>query len=216
MSNWLKDAERRQRFKEKGSLRTSSKILEKKEKIKSNYEKNRNLYENFIFNLNNLSERTNSLPSKYRNDFGKIRYKSKESKLNTHLYFYSSTKRMRKRRFKSFRSFFKFSHQKNVRLVYFNVSKHIDKIDIEIKEVSMFREKLSRAKLEEGKKEELKTKSSKANNEDQEKSNFKLKFLFQYEMEKLDEDFAMEFIDWLAFKKDTEQLPIPPDHIKHQ
>lgn len=216
MSDWLDEAEGRQRYKEKRSLRSSSKILENKEKIKNNYEKNRNLYENFIYNLNDLSERINHLPSKYRSDFGKIRYKSKESKLNTHLNFYSSVRRLKKRRFKTFQSFFKFSHQKNVRLVYFSVSKHIDMIEVEIKEVSMFRERLNRENLEKGKRKELKTKSDKIGKDDHEKSSYKIKLLFQYEMKKLNKDFAREFTDWLAFKKDIEQLPIPADDIKHR
>ena len=215
MSDWLENAERRQRFKERRSLKSSSRILENKEKIKSNYEKNRNFYENFIYNLNDFSDRINDLPSKYRKDFGKIRYKSKESKLNTHLNFYSSTKRQKKRRFKNLNSLFKFSHQKNVRIVYFSVSKHIDMIEVEIKQVSMFRERLNRENLEKGKKKELKIKSDKIGKDDQEDSNFKIKLLFQYEMEKLTKDFAMEFVDWLAFKKDIEELPIPSDRIKH-
>ena len=215
MSDWLEEAERRQRYKEKRSVRSSSKILENKERIRNNYEKNRNLYENFIYDLNDLLERINNLPSKYRKDFGKIIYKSKESKLNTHLNFYTSSRRLKKRRFKNLQSLFKFSHQKNVRIVYFSVSKHIDKIEVEIKEVSMFREKIRRDKLENGKKKALKTKNDKISKDDHEESNDKIKLLFHYEMEKLNKDFAKEFIDWLAFKKNTEQLPIPADHVKH-
>ncbi|MBI9039502.1 MAG: hypothetical protein JEY97_15335 [Bacteroidales bacterium] len=215
MSHWLEEAERHQRYKEKASRRSSSKILEHKERIKNNFEKNRNLYENFIYNLNDLSDRINNLPTKYRNEFGKIKFKSKESKLNTHLNFYTTSRRLKKRRFKNLRSLFKFSHQKNVRIVYFSVSKHIDMIEVELKEISMFRERLDKKKLEVGEKKELKTKSEKVGSGDSKDSNYKIKFYFQYKMEQLNKDLANEFIDWLAFKKGTEQLPIPPEQIKH-
>ena len=215
MSDWLERAEKHQKYKEKWSLKTSSKIRENKEKVRNNYEKNKNFYNNFIENLTGLSERVNNLPSKYREGFGKIAHKHKESKLETHFNYYTSTKRQKKRRFKNILSIFKFSHQKIIRIVYFNVSKNIDLVEIEIKEVSMFRERLERKDLDKGKKKEIKTKSDKEAKSDLEKRNFKIKLLFQYEMEKLNKDFAIEFIDWLAFKKETEQLPIPPDRIKH-
>jgi len=214
MSDWLEEAERHQRHKERRSSKSSSKILESKEKIKNNYERNRGLYDNFINRLNNLLERINNLPSKDRNEFGKITYKAKESKLNTHLNLYTSSQRQDKRRYKNLLSLFKLSHKKNVRIVYFSVSKEIDMIEVEVKEVSMFRERLQRVDLEKGKKKELRTKSKKNIKEDNKNQSYKIKLLFRYEMEKLDKSFAMEFVDWLAFKKNTGQLNIPEDRIK--
>jgi len=197
MINWLEEAEQ-ELDKKKGSKKHSARVLDKKFRIQENYKKNKDKYDEFIAKLNELVDRVNNLPIEKKQPFGYINSKEKKSRLNNHLNYFSSSNRIEKLRFRGFLKLFKLSHYKNVRVIYFSVSRHIDIVGIEIKERSLLKERIKA-----GSKTDEKKGDKGSKHKDQDSIHFK----FAWDMNKLDDELAIQVISWLAFKEDLRNLP---------
>ena len=121
MAHWLDDIEQHE-ARRRGHASDSARIQDKKFRIQQNYAKNKVAYEDFIRQLHSLVDRVNNLPLPYREEFGKINFKEKESKLNNHLKYFSSSRRTQKMEYKGLLHPFKNVHYKHVRLIYFNMA----------------------------------------------------------------------------------------------
>ena len=193
MSNWLEEAESRKSLEEENDSSISKTEL-KKEAIRKNYEAHQSFYEEFINHLENLAERVNDLPMEYRDSFGKINFKHKDSKLDNHLFYLSSSRRIKKRRKKSILTFFKKDNYKHVRVGYFTISREMGMLDLELKEKMLRRVRIQ------------------ANDDDKRsgakrsKNNINKDFVFRIKMDILKKETCMELIDWLAFKKKMEDI----------
>jgi hypothetical protein len=191
MSDWLDEAERKAK-REGFSQGQTERIRVKMDRIKENYEKNKQAYKGFVNNLVNLVSRANNLPPELRPTFGKIEANPKHSKLNNELYIFSSSRRLKQRRSGGFLSFLNPVHLKNVRVLYVSVSKHMDKVDLELKESNLER-----------KRKRLDSKNSLPHDDKD-----RVDVVFHLPFEKLNDDFARIALDWLAFKADLEELPL--------
>ena len=199
MSHWLDDIERIESRKRR-SAADSARIQDKKFRIQQNYEKNREVYDGFMQKLLSLVERVNNLPLEYREVFNKISGQQKRSKLDNHLHMFSSSRRTEKTMFRSFLQPFKSVHFKHVRVIYFNVAKVMDKVEVEILEEFLEKKRRDGKVIpeHEGGKDFKKP----------EGDNDKFHQIFYYDMSKLDEGFAYQIIDWLAFKENVDHLPV--------
>jgi hypothetical protein len=197
--HWLDDIER-QESRKHGHASDSARIQDKKFRIQQNYAKNKKVYDGFINRLHALVDRVNNLPMEYREEFGKINFREKESKLNNRLRYFSSSRRTQKIEFKSILSPFKSVHYKHVRLIYFNVAKLMDKVEVEIHEE--FLEK----KRRDGKVVPEHENPHEFHKPHSEKGKFHE--IYYYDMEKLTDDLAYRILDWLAFKESVDTIPI--------
>jgi len=115
MSNWLENAESSAaEMEEQGGLKEE--LRQKKEAIRKNYLDNQIQYENFIAELDKLVNRVNDLPLDYREPFGKISHHAKDSRLDNHLNYLTSSKRIKKRLYKSVIRFLKIYTFKRIRV----------------------------------------------------------------------------------------------------
>lgn len=178
----------------------SKRIAEKKQAIRENYEKNQELYDNFIQIMINLVNRVNELPEAYREVFKKIQSASKKTKLDNHLHFFSSSRREQKYDFFSF-SWLKPTHAKHIRVFYVFLSKEDGYVNFEIKENYLLRKRISESSKE--KKEEEKNKST--------HSKERVHVIYRFPMNRLNENTGLQIIDWLVFKKQIQELPIWTD-----
>jgi len=185
------------------SASDSARIQDKKFRIQQNYEKNHEVYDGFISKLDGLVERVNSLPLEHREEFGKISSRDKDSKLHNHLHFFSSSRRTQKVMFKDLLHPFKNTHFKHVRVVYFNVAKIMDKVEVEILE------ELLEKKRRDGKvvPEHESGKDFRKPQEDKDKFHE----VYYYDMDRLSDELAYQVLDWLAFREDLNHLPILRD-----
>jgi hypothetical protein len=199
VGHWLDDIER-QESRRHGHASDSARIQDKKFRIQQNYAKNKKVYDGFINRLHALVDRVNNLPMEYREEFGKINFREKESKLNNRLRYFSSSRRTQKMEFKGILSPFKSVHYKHVRLIYFNVAKLMDKVEVEIHEE--FLEK----KRRDGKVVPEHENPHEFHKPHSEKGKFHE--IYYYDMEKLTDDLAYRILDWLAFKESVDTIPI--------
>jgi hypothetical protein len=202
VAHWLDEIER-QESRRRGSASGSARVQDKKFRIHQNYEKNRETYDGFVGKLQSLVNRVNNLPLEYREVFGKINTKLKDSRLDNHLSYFSSSRRIEKTEFKSLLNPFKTVHYKHVRVIYFNVAKLVDKVEVEIYE-----------ELLEKKRHDGKIIASHENPHESHKPHSeKGKFheIYYYGMEQLTDDLAVSILDWLAFKEEVEHIPIVQD-----
>ena len=192
MSNWLENAENSAaEMEEQGGLK--EKLRQKKEAIRKNYLDNQIQYENFIAELDKLVNRVNDLPLEYREPFGKISHHKKDSRLDNHLNYLSSSQRIKKRLYKSVIHFLKIYTFKRIRVAYFTVSSHPGKMDVEIKENLQLKVRMNRA----GENERLKYPGKRKNRKD---------YRFRLDLNNIGEKEAMDVIDWLAFKIKMEEI----------
>ena len=199
MTHWLDEIER-QESRRRGSGSSSARVQDKKFRIQQNYTKNKELYEDFMAKMSNLVNRVNSLPMEYREVFGKINSHQKDTKLDNHLYYFSSSRRVEKTEFRSILNPFKTVHYKHVRVIYFNVAKHMDKVEVEIYE------ELLEKKRHDGKiipENEDPHHSHKPHSDGD-----KYHDIFYYEMSKLTDELALQIIDWLSFRAEVQHIPI--------
>lgn len=202
MAHWLDDIERRESRK-RGHASDSARIQDKKFRIRQNYEKNQKVYDGFIDKLHALVDRVNNLPLEYREEYGKINFKEKASKLDNQLKYFSSSRRTQKMEFKGLLHPLKNVHYKHVRIIYFNVAKLMDKVEVEI------REEFLEKKRRDGKvvPEHENPREFKKPHSDKDKFHE----IYYYGMEKLTEDLAYRILDWLAFKENVDHIPIVID-----
>ena len=94
MSNWLDQAESRAVIiDDQSSLQ--DKLLLKEEAIQKNYLDHQLPFDDFIAELEKLVNRVNDLSMAYRQPFGKISLHSKDSRLDNHLHYISSSNRIK-------------------------------------------------------------------------------------------------------------------------
>jgi hypothetical protein len=77
-------------------------------------------------------------------------------------------------------------------VLYVSVSKHMDKVDLELKESNLER-----------KRKRLDSKNSLPHDDKD-----RVDVVFHLPFEKLNDEFARIALDWLAFKADLEELPL--------
>lgn len=184
MDNWLEEIEGKEKKKVSLSEKAKQRIQAKKEKVATNYQKNATSFDSFIKNLNELVSRVNSLPEEERQDFIEIDSRHKKTEFDNHLHIFSSSKRV----FVTKKKYYLFGDKKYrykyIRVVYFNISKDIDKVEIEIKEKYL-----------------PKGHKRKYLNED-------IHRLYKLNFDVLNQELAYQFINWLAFKKEVNNLSI--------
>jgi hypothetical protein len=202
VTHWLDDIERRESRKQ-GHASDSARIQDKKFRIQQNYEKNQKVYNDFIERLHSLVDRVNNLPLEYREEYGKINFREKPSKLDNHLKYFSSSRRTQKTEFKGLLHPLKIVHYKHVRIIYFNIAKHMDKVEVEILEE--FLEK----KRRDGKVVPEHENPHQFKKPESEKDKFHE--IYYYEMGKLTDDLVYKILDWLAFKEKVDHIPIVLD-----
>ena len=193
MSNWLEEAENRKSLEEENANSEDSKKFKKKA-IKENYEANKLLYDKFLDHLESLAKRVNDLPMEYRDSFGKINFRHKNSKLDNHLFYLSSSRRILKRRWKGILPYSKKDSFKYIRVGYFTISREMGMMDLELKE-----KKMRRTRIQDNK-DKKRSRSKKS------KNNRNKDYVFRIKMDILKDDTCMELIDWLAFKKEMEDI----------
>jgi len=202
VAHWLDEIER-QESRKKGSASNSARDLDKKFRIKQNYEKNKELYDGFVSKLQSLVERVNNLPIEHREVFGKINAKMKDTRLDNHLSYFSSSRRVEKTEFKGILRPFVSVHYKHIRVIYFNVAKIMDKVEVEIYEELLEKKRRDGQIVDE---HENPHQSHKPHSD-------KGKFheIFYYDIDKLKDDLAFKIIDWLAFHEEVNHIPIVHD-----
>jgi hypothetical protein len=201
MSHWLEEAEREEQRKRERPSRESAKIQDKIFRIKQNYEANKDLYEKFINHFFDLCERANNLPQEKKIPWKQIDFRMKESKLENHLYYASTSESIEKTvKTRSF-PFFKRQHYKHLRSIHFNVSKKMDFAEVEVRDDYLAKTRLSP-------------------DAEEKKDIFddgftRVKVVFEYEMKNLNKELSLSILDWLAFKKDVTSLPFTEEHFKY-
>jgi len=202
VAHWLDEIER-QESRRRGSASSSARVLDKKFRIQQNYQKNKELFEGFVVKVQNLVERVNGLPMEHREVFGKINSKLKDTRLDNHLSYFSSSRRMEKTEFKNILQPFKTVHYKHVRVIYFNVAKLMDKVEVEIYEELLAKKRHDGQIVAE---HEAPHQSKKPHSE-------KGKFhdIYYYDMASLTDELAVKIIDWLAFHEEVSHIPIVHD-----
>ena len=199
MAHWLDEIER-QESRKKGSASGSARVQDKKFRIQQNYQKNKEIYESFISRLQGVIERVNNLPFEHREIFGKINIKQKDTKLDNHLNYYSSSRRTEKTEFKNLLHPFHTVHYKHVRVIFFNVAKLMDKVEVEIYEELLEKKRRDGQVVE----EHENPKDFHKNHSDRDKFHE----IYYYDMARLDSDLALKIIDWLAFREEVNHIPI--------
>ena len=199
MAHWLDEIERRESRK-KGSGSGSARVQDKKFRIQQNYNKNKEIYHGFLDKLQDLVNRVNNLPIEYREEFGKINLHQKDTRLDNHLSYFSSSRRIEKVGFKSLLQPFKTVHFKHVRVIYFNIAKLMDKVEVELYE------ELLEKKRRDGK--VIPEYENPGHSVKPHSDKDKFHQIFYYDMSKLDEELAISIIDWLVFREEVNHVPI--------
>jgi hypothetical protein len=200
--HWLDEIER-QESRRKGSASNSARVQDKKFRIQHNYQKNKDTYDGFVGILQSLVKRVNNLPLEHREVFGKLNEKVKDTRLDNHLSYFSSSRRIEKTEFKSILQPFKTVHYKHVRVIYFNVAKIIDKVEVEIYEELLEKKRHDGQIIPE---HEDPHHTHKPHSE-----SGKFHEIYYYEMSKLNQELATKIIDWLAFHEEVNHIPIVHD-----
>jgi hypothetical protein len=193
MINWIEEAERSSVM-ENDPEKLREKIRVRKEKISANYQANGKAYEEFAGLVKSLAERINNLPIEYRESFGKVNFRKKESKLNNSLYYVSASSRYRKRLYTGFPAFFRKTSFKHIRVAYFTISRHMGMADIELKE-----NRLPRIRVDAGG-------ESRRNRNIRRKDWGRKDHIFRLDINGLDEKTAMDIIEWIAFRREMETM----------
>jgi len=203
MSHWLEDAEREEQRKKQKPLRESAKIQDKMFRIQQNYEANREAYEAFVGRLKDICERANNLPAEKKEPWKHIDAKAKDSKLENHLYYFSSSERFDKRVITKSFPFVKNQHYKHIRVIYFSVSKEMGKAEVEVKEDYLAKTKLSaddNGQIKDFLDDGLK----------------RIDVIFLYNISDFQKEDALKILDWLVFKEDLKSLPFGEEHFKYK
>ena len=201
MPHWLEEAEREEQRKRERPSRESAKVQDKIFRIRKNYESNKEPYEEFKAYFFDLCTRANNLPAEKKLPWNQIDFRTKDSKLENHLYYASTSESLDKMvKTRSF-PFLKRQHYKHLRSVHFNVSKKMDYAEVEIRDDFLAKTRL---------------KPDAEDREDILDDGFpRLKVVFEYEIEKLNKELALLILDWLAFKTDVNTLPFGEEHFKY-
>jgi hypothetical protein len=186
MSHWLEEAEKKQ-DPQKETISRADRIKKRYLRIQENLKNNGNQFDEFTNDLQTLINRVNKLPANKNRPFRKMEGREKESKLNSHLNIFSSTRQINDQKFWDFLPFFNSNHFKHIRVLYINISAREGMCEIELKENLLKRETLISDKTNQ------KMKSSKSG---------KFHVIYTFPVSHLDHELALEIIDWLAFSKE--------------
>jgi hypothetical protein len=203
MTHWLEDAERDEQRKIHKPLKESAKIQDKIFRINQNYEANHQQYESFTSRLKEICERANNLPAEKKEPWNHIDGKAKESKLENHLYYFSTSQRFDKRVITKSFPFIKNQHFKHIRVIYFSISKEMGKAEIEVKEDYLAKTRLS-------------------SDDSSQVKDFiddglqRMDVIFLYNISDLNHELAFKILDWLVFKEDVKSLPFGEEHFKYK
>jgi len=202
MTHWLEEAEREERRKQKRPSQESARIQDKIFRIQENYKTNKEPYEDFIHYFFDLCERANNLPHEKKLPWAMIDFRAKESKLNNHLYNASTSERIEKNIvIKSF-PFFKRQHYKHLRSIYFNLSKKMNFVEVEVRDDYLAKSRLS---LDEKDKNEILNDGLP-----------RFKMIYEVDIKRLDRQLATIVLDWLAFKNNVQALPFTEADYKYK
>lgn len=182
MSKWLEEEEIISEKRKIFSIEMRKRIESKKAKILQNYQINNEVYEYFIQNLLDITERANKLLERRKEDVRVIENSRKDSPLDNKLCLFSSSKRVELKLLTGIFSGYDNFKYKHARSIYFFISKEIGKLEIEIKE--SYYPKGHTKKYKKGRKH----------------------LLFRYEFNNLNDNIANEIIEWLAFKIEFEKI----------
>lgn len=191
MGHWLEEAEKNGHSIEPGSSLQHERALHKKENILANYLNFKQQYDDFVSKINHLIERVNNLPMIKRETFGQMEARSKDSKLDNNLNIFSSSRRIIRSGKISIFSWFKKYHFKHIRVVYIHVSKVSGKAEMEFKENYLVRTTLD--PKNKSRKDIKPAGTSK-----------KLHVLLYIDMNNLNNEVALDIIDWLSFSRELE------------
>jgi hypothetical protein len=203
MSHWLEEAEREEQHKKQKPLKESAKIQDKIFRINQNYEANHQQYDSFTSRLKEVCERANNLPAHKKESWNHIDGKAKESKLENHLYYFSTSQRFDKRVITKSFPFIKNQHFKHIRVIYFSISKEMGKTEIEVKEDYLAKTRLS-------------------SDDSSQVKDFiddglqRMDVIFLYNISDLNHELAFKILDWLVFKEDVKSLPFGEEHFKYK
>lgn len=193
MSHWLEEAESRKEMVESHSA--VDVIKKKKKDIQENYAANSKLYENFLKELESLAERVNSLPTEYREDYGKINFNSKDSKLDNHLFYLSTSRRVHKRIHSGLFTYFKKYTFKHIRVAYFTIAREMGMFDIELKEKFLLRKRIN---PDDDRKHKIRSSKKRESN--------RKDFVFRLSLEQVNSNTALQIVDWLAYRQEMETI----------
>lgn len=184
MDNWLEEIEGKENKKVSLSEKAKERINAKKEKVALNYKKNATSFDDFIKKINELVSRVNSLPEDERTEFIEIDARHKKTEFDNHLHIFSSSKRVfiNRKRFYFFGD--KKYRYKYIRVIYINISKEIDKVEIEVKEKYLPKGHKRKYIVED------------------------IHRLYKLNFEVLTPELTYQIINWLAFKKEVTNLSI--------
>ena len=183
MENWIDAEEHELEERKRFSIDARRKVEAKKQKIKDNYLAHREKYSTFMNEMFNLIDRVNSLPESKRPDYHEIEGRTKESPLDNKLTIFTGSKRVELKLFTGLFSGYDLFKYKHTRVIYFFVSKEMGKVEVEYKE--SFYPKGHNKKYKKGRKHDI----------------------FRYSFNLIDENLAMSIVEWLAFRKEFEELP---------
>jgi len=136
----------------------------------------------------------------YRESFGKVNGHRKDTKLDNKLAFFSSSTRVQKMAFKGLFHPFKSVHYKHVRVIYFNIAKHMDKVEVEIYEELLEKKRRDGQVIPE---HEDPHAVHKPHSEEG-----KFHEIYYYDMGKLNEELALQILDWLTFREEVQHIPV--------
>jgi len=201
VNHWLEDIESRE-GKRRRSARDSARIQDKMFRIEQNFAKNKERYNGFIATVDNLVGRVNELPLEYREIFGKLKSQAKQTRLDNKLHIFSGSKRTQRSEYKTLMKPFKPIHYKHVRIIYFNIAKIMDQVEVEIREELLEKKRRDGQMIPESSDPKFEGKKPSGQQKD------KFHMIYYYDMDKLTEDFALRIIDWLVFREDLHHLPV--------
>ncbi len=201
MTHWLEEAENKKQEKVNKSKVSRTKIRNKMEGIKQNYETNKEVYDGFINSLFTVCQRANNLPPESRQPWDAIESKARASKLDNHYFTFGTKERFDKKVPTKTFPFIKTRHYKHVRKIMIAISETIGMVNIEV-----YQDYLAKTRLL----TDDKSDSSTFIDDGLERSHF----IYHYSINGLNEALMLNLLDWLVFKKGMEHLPFKKEDIK--
>jgi hypothetical protein len=199
MAHWLEEREN-ERDAGKSNKARSASFKDRKFRISQNYARNKEAYEGFLSRLSALIDRVNQLPADHRKDFGKISVQRKESQLDHHLLYFSTSRRFQEWGFRGILRPLVRVHYKHVRIIYFFISTQMNKTDVEIRDEYLVKHRYDGKVIHAGDPQSRHHRSRKGRE--------RFHKVYAYDISLLDEELAMTIIDWLAFKAPVTNLPV--------
>lgn len=206
--HWIDEAEQQKNKREHKRDEIHSKIDQKKVDVLNNWNKNKDRYLAAINKLDEFIERINNLPRETRLLFGRIEGKEKNSSLHNHLVKYTSSRRRIIRSFNGIFSPFKPKHYKNTRNIFISLSRKLDYVFVETKEINAPRIRLNEEEENTFSKLRKYFKKKEKSIIKRSKNNIKIS--------DFNEEFILYFIDYLAFKNDGEKYFFGENSVQNE